>query len=426
MKRIVAMAVTASALLAGPDMSTLIDYDAQDEIIAQTEEAEQYIPAPIVTPMVTAPVVVAPIIVKKSCCSNRDSVDLMGGYNFTEDNSALDDAATVGIRYNKNIAPNTYIQFGYDRVFNSDYRNHNKTVAKAKRASDDSGSDDGNSNNNGTNGSSSGSSQSAGTQLDRFYLNGLYEFCGENRLTPYIFTGLGYENVRHEAYDLESGGFFDAGAGLKYQLNEDLNLITEAKALKRFDNSDLDIVAGLGLGMMFGAAASQVTPISEIEIVQQTPDVTPSIIPAVAPLATYDEVFPAAPSSAYDSLDVVPIEEKRGFNTRAVLSEPSHAYDSYDVVPIEEKGRYTSTTLTNEGNYYIQVAALFNSNGEDSSYFRRLDAAGLNHQIKETTVRGRDVKLLLVGPYSSDSEARADLRRAKSIEKGAFVKKING
>jgi hypothetical protein len=409
MKRIVAIAITASALLAGPDMGTLIDYDAQDDYIAQTEEAEQYIPAPIVTPIVTAPIVVAPMVTKKSCCSNRDSVDLMGGYNFTEDSGALDDAATVGIRYNKNIAPNTYIQFGYDRVFNADYRKHNKTASKAKRESDGT-----NSNDNGSNGSSSSSSQSAGTQLDRFYLNGLYEFCGEKRLTPYVFAGLGYENVRHEAYDLESGGFVDAGAGVKYQLNEDLNLITEAKALKKFDNNDLDIVASLGIGIMLGGATSQITPISEIEIVQQTPDVIPSIIPEVTPLATYD------------NLDVVPIKEEREFNTRAILNEPSHAYNNYDVVPIEEEGRYTSTALTNDGDYYIQVAALFNSTGEDSSYFIKLDAAGLNHQIKETTIRGRDVKLLLVGPYNSDSEARADLQRTKSIEKGAFVKKING
>ncbi len=428
MKRIIAMAVTASALLAGPDMGTLIDYDAQDDYIAQTQEAEQYIPAPVVAPIVTAPILVTPII-KKSCCSNRDSVDLMGGYNFTEDSGALDDAATAGIRYNKNIAPNTYIQLGYDRVFNSDYRNHGNAIARTRSVSGDTGSNGDGSNGTGENGtpdSSVASSQRASTQLDRFYLNGLYEFCGENKLTPYVFAGLGYENVRHEAYDLESGGFVNAGGGLKYQLNENLNLITEAKALKKFDNNDLDIIAGLGLGMMFGAAATQIAPISAIELDQQTPDVIPSIIPTVTPIATYTDITPPAPSSAYDNLDVVTIEENGSFQTRAILSEPSHAYNSYDVVPIEEEGRYTSQAIANDGNYYIQVAALFNSNGQDSTYFRKLDQAGLNHQIKETTVRGRDVKLLLVGPYNSSAEARADLSRTKNIEKGAFVKKING
>lgn len=423
MKKIIALAVTASALLAGPDMSTLIDYDAQDDYVAQTQEAEQYIPAPAITPIVIAPILAAPVIAKKSCCTNRDSIDLMAGYNFTEDSGALDDAATAGIRYNKNIAPNTYIQLGYDRVFNSDYRKHNRATAKGVRSV--SGDND-SSNDNGTNGSVSNSSaQIAGTQLDRFYLNGLYEFCDENKLIPYVFAGLGYENVRHEAYDLESGGFFDAGAGLKYQLNENLNLITEAKALKKFDNDDLDIVAGLGLGIMFGAAAIQTAPISEIETIQSaTPDVMPSIIPAVAPLATYNAITPPGPSSAYDDLDVVPIEEEGRFKTRAVFNEPSRSYNNFDVVPIEEEGRYNSRAMVNDGSYYIQVAALFDGYRGDLSYSRKLDAAGLDHQLKNTTVSGRDVKLLLVGPYSSKTEAKVDLRRVRNIEKGAFIKKI--
>lgn len=438
MKKIVALAVTASALLAGPDISTIIDYDAQDDYTAQIEEAQQSKPVPVITPVVIAPI---PVIEKADCCTNRDSVDLMGGYNFTQDSNALDDAAVAGIRYNKNIAPNTYIQLGYDRVFNSDYRNHNNRVntRSTRSVSGDTGSNgNGNDNNGNGNGNNNGSdidsngdnasnnaSQSASTQLDRFYLNGLYEFCGENKLIPYIFAGLGYENVRHESYNLESGGFFDAGAGLKYPLNDDLNLITEAKALKKFDNGDLDIVAGLGIGMMFGAAATQIAPTPAIEAQHSVPDVIPSLIPSVAPLATYTETTIPTPSSNYDNLDVVPIEEKRSFKTRAILNEPSHAYNNYDVVPIEEESKYTSTTVVNNGNYYIQIAALFNSTG-DLAYFKKLDNAGLNHQLKDTTVRGKDVKLLLVGPYNSMAEAKADLSNAKSIEKGAFVKKING
>jgi hypothetical protein len=417
MKRIVAIAITASALLAGPDMGTLIDYDAQDDYIAQTEEAEQYIPAPIVTPIVTAPIIVAPMVTKKSCCSNRDSVDLMAGYNFTEDSGALDDAATVGIRYNKNIAPNTYIQLGYDRVFNADYRNHGRKGDRDSRSVSGDGNHDDSANfgNRGSSDSSdyvSSSSQSSSTQLDRFYLNGLYEFCGDSKLTPYLLAGLGYENVRHEAHNLESGGFFDAGAGLKYQLNEDLNLITEARALKRFDNDDVDIIAGIGLGMMFGEVASQIIPMQEVEIVNNNQ--IPSIIPSTQVISktTYKQAsHPPAPSSAYDNLDVVPIEAQHSFHTRTVLNE---------------RARYNSNTISNSGNYYIQIAALFNSNGENSTYDRKLDAIGLNHQIKNTTIRGRDISLLLVGPYSSSADARADLSKAKRVERGAFIKKING
>lgn len=430
MKKIVLLAVSASALLAGPDMAALVDYDAQDNYQAEVQEALQVIPAPVAAPIVIAPII-APVIAKKSCCSNRDSVDLIGGYNFTESSSALDDAAVAGIRYNKNIAPNTYIQLGYDRVFNADYRNFNSADTRNSRSVSGGGATNENENENG-NGKGSGSGdngtdigsngnsalQSASTQLDRFYLNGLYEFCGEKKLTPYIFAGLGYENVRHESSDLESGGFFDAGAGVKYPINEDLNFITEAKALKKFDNNDLDIIAGIGIGMIFGAAVTQSAPTPETKR-QHTVISANTLQP---PLATERQT---ASLSSYDNLDVVPIASNSSFKTRAVLNEPSQNYDSYDVVPIEERGQYISNSVERSEDYYIQIAALFNSNA-DSSYLQKLDNIGLNHQLKETTIRGKKVKLLLVGPYNSRADAKADLNSAKSIEKSAFVKKING
>jgi cell division septation protein DedD len=379
------------------------------------------------------------MVEKASCCSNRDSVDLIGGYNFTEDNGALDDAATIGIRYNKNVAPNTYVQLGYERVLNSDYKKGAKKLNRSvtgdygdsengensngSNSGNGSGNDNGNNSNgsgnaNGTGGSSSGgtnvgtnpSSKSTkkhagGTQLDRFYLNGMYEFCGASKLTPYLFGGLGYENVRHESSTLESGGFANAGAGLKYQIGENLNLLTEAKAIKKFDNDDLDIVAGVGIGMMFGAAATQMVPVSEFEIAQ--PAVVPSIIPADAPLATPVVIQQSVPAynPMYENLDVVTIdtEGRDSINSRRT----SHrAYNS------------------NGGDYYIQVAALFKNNGANSTYFRKLDAQGLNHQLKNTTVRGKNISLLLVGPYDSKSAANADLGKVKSVERGAFVKRV--
>jgi len=377
MKRVALATIVASALLADPDMSILVNYDAQDKKIAQTQEKEQIAPAPIVAPLVTAPAAVE----KKSCCTNRDSVDLIGGYNFTEDDGALDDAATLGIRYNKNIAPNTHIQAGYERVFSSDYRNRSN-LSKL-------------------------SSSYGSTQLDRFYLNALYEFCNENKLMPYVFAGFGYENVRHESYNLESGGFFDTGAGLKYQLNNDINLITEARALKKFDNGDLDITTALGLGFMFGATHAERIESVELDTsIEPKPDVIPSIIPAT-PIAS---IIETEVPYTYDDKD----------------------YENFDVVPIDEVNRKNScySTAANlqdiEPAYYIQIAALFKNSSTDSSYFQKLDNQGLNHQIKETTVRGKPVKLLLAGPYSSKAEARADLSRAKKIEKDAFIKKIDG
>jgi hypothetical protein len=429
MKKIISLAVTASALLAGPDIGNLVDYDAQDNYVAQ--EARQFTPTPVIAPVVTKTAATSMMVEKENCCSNRDSVDLIGGYNFTEDDGALDDAATIGIRYNKNVAPNTYVQLGYERVLNADYK---KGAKKVKRSVTDdygnggSGTGTGTSgtggDNAGSNGTGSGNERptpntastkksAGGTQLDRFYLNGMYEFCGASKLTPYLFGGLGYENVRHESSTLESGGFVNAGAGLKYQIGENLNLLTEAKALKKFDNDDLDIVAGVGIDMIFGAAATQMVPVSEFEIAQPAvvpsivPAVVPSIVPADAPLATPVVVQQSVPAynPMYENLDVVTIdnEGEDSINSRRT------SHRSYN---------------SNGGDYYIQVAALFKNNGANSKYFRKLDAQGLNHQLKSTTVRGKNINLLLVGPYSSKAEANADLGKVRSVERGAFIKRV--
>jgi cell division septation protein DedD len=220
-----------------------------------------------------------------------------------------------------------------------------------------------------------------------------------------------YENVRHESYDLESGGFANLGAGLKYRISDNLNLISEARALKKFDNDDIDIMAGLGIGMMFGAAAAQVAPVSEIEVQQAPiPEIKQSIIPAYAPAVTTTEMeivqTVPAPSAMYEKLDVVTIDN-----------------EGEDSINSRRHKVYAAPRYTDGNSYYIQVAALFKSNG-NSTYFKKLDARGLNHEIKHTSVRGRDVKLLLVGPYSSRAEASADLSRAKQVERGAFIKKI--
>jgi hypothetical protein len=369
MKKIIALALTASALLAGPDVEALVDYEAQDTYDAKVQEVEQYTtPEPRYTPQpVFTPTVVDQIKpVETSSCLN--SADIIGGQNFTEDDGALDDSPLAGIRFNKCINKNAFVQLGYEHIFASDYNtNRNDGIAFGKDSRYDKKVV-----------VSPSKASLTDTPADRIYINGLYEFANDNALFPFVYGGLGYENVTDEAYAAESGGFTNLGGGLKYKISDTLNLIAETKAVKKFSNSDLDIMAGLGLGLVFGANIES----DEFE-------------------AGYDD---------------------------DIVNSLAYQDSEYDTKPSIIQTNYNQTPQANNGTYYIQIAALYENNlGADSArYIRSLEANGLNYETKETTIRGRSVELLLVGPYISSESARADLSKAKRVEKGAFVKKIRG
>ncbi len=369
MKKIIALAVTTSALLAGPDVGALIDYEAQDAYDAKAQEVEQYTtPQPRYTPEPAFVPTVVDQIAPTQTSSCLNSADIIGGQNFTEDDGALDDSPLAGIRFNKCINKNAFVQLGYEHVFTADYnRDRNDGIAASKDARYDKKVV-----------VSSTKASLKDTPADRIYINGLYEIANDNALFPFVYGGLGYENVTDEAYAAESGGFANLGGGLKYKISDTLNLIAETKALKKFSNSDLDIMAGLGLGLVFGGNAD----VDEFE-------------------------------TGYDD---------------DIVNSIAYQDSGYDAEPSIVQTNYNQTPQANSDTYYIQIATLYENNlGADSArYIRSLEANGLNYETKETTIRGRSVELLLVGPYFSDANARADLSKAKRVEKSAFIKKIRG
>jgi hypothetical protein len=376
MKKIIALAVTASALLAGPDVGALIDYEAQDTYNAKVQEVEQYdSPEPRFTPESTfVPARITPKTpIETSGCLN--SADIIGGQNFTQSDGALDDSPLAGVRFNKCITKNSFVQLGYEYVFTADYnidRNDGYAINKDARYEKKT-----------VVASSKSSSNLKDTPANRVYINGLYEIANENTLFPFVYAGLGYEMISDEAYAAESGGFANVGGGLKYKISDTLNLIAETKALQKFANSDLDIMAGLGLGLVFGENRE----VDEFE-------------------AQYDD----------DLVDSISYQDN-SYNEQYTQSAPSIVQTNYNQTP-----------QADNGTYYIQIATLYENNlgAKSSSYIQSLEESGLNYETKQTTIRGRSVELLLVGPYFSDAGARADLPKAKRVEKGAFIKKIRG
>jgi len=98
-----------------------------------------------------------------------------------------------------------------------------------------------------------GESVSALTQLN---LEGVYDIPVTYKLTPYLFGGAGYENVSNSRKGFDSQFFLDGGLGVKYPLNESLNLISELKSLYMLSGNDQDseLVWYFGVGVNLGRA----------------------------------------------------------------------------------------------------------------------------------------------------------------------------
>ncbi len=85
---------------------------------------------------------------------------------------------------------------------------------------------------------------------------GLYDVEIESPLTPYLFGGGGYEHVSNARKNFDSQFFIDAGAGVRYPLNDRLKLVSELKTLYMLggNNQDSELVWYIGLGMPIGSS----------------------------------------------------------------------------------------------------------------------------------------------------------------------------
>ncbi len=307
--------------------------------------------------------------------TNDFILDLSVGANFFKDTDALDDTFIGGIRFSKRMTSNSFVQVGFDQVFNAKYKQIKQTTSIK---------------NTKNNRESIVTITEGEISLSRYYLNAMYEFVNCNQLYPYVFAGLGYEVASQNILDNQS--FFNTGAGLRYKLNNRYSLIGETKAIKRLGNGDIDFVATLGLGIAFGRHTNNHT-------LKQRQTMDPIGTKYIIPL-------PKAPQP----------EPKYTFK-ETIQSVPKYTVqEKYQ--PIAQ----VNNQIINNSSYYIQLGAFAQTQNSlhSSKYIGQIESLGLNYLTKES----RGLKLLLIGPYFSDKDARTDLHRAKTIVKGAFIKKI--
>ena len=225
------------------------------------------------------------------------------------------------------------------------------------------------------------------TDIDRFYLNALKEMPNDKtRLIPYFFAGFGYEHVNDKNLGFDSQGFFNTGGGLKYSLSDQFRLVSEAKVIKKFKDERLDIAAMIGVGLLFDTQTT--APVSE----KSAPTVEPKPEPTlIIPEEKTSETIPEIPAPAVTK----PIE-------RITLSTPP---------------------ATQKSHYVIQIAVVKNPVS-----LRNLKKAmakqDLKIIIKKIKIKGEPAYRILAGGYASKAEAMRDLKKARKIAKGAYIKKV--
>ena len=93
------------------------------------------------------------------------------------------------------------------------------------------------------------------TYGNQVFANYLYHFQDQSeKLRPYLLGGVGYESWTNS--DLKDGGVAAIGAGIKYAVNEWLNLRAEVKDVIRFDDGGQSLAYTAGVMIPFGTPAA--------------------------------------------------------------------------------------------------------------------------------------------------------------------------
>ncbi len=295
-------------------------------------------------------------------------------YNYSDDAPRFDDGeALIGVRANGYITKQVSVQLGVE--------------ASKNNKMGDGGE----------------------TDLERGMLNLQYDVPSKGKVTPFVMAGAGYEKLHREytAGNVDSQAFLNAGAGLRYSVNNRVDLVAEARAIRKIEDGDKDIIGSLGVGFKYGGNTCQTKPVKGIpvkalsmkELAALTPKKVAPVAPAVVVPVPVETVAPVKPEV---------IDTKIEYDTNYVNICDGSA-------SIDESSELVSDTLS---GYYVQVIAL-RKNSPDV-IISRLNAKGYDHVLKGEG----NLTRVLVGPYESRASAKSALRGLKKIRSDAFIYRV--
>lgn len=139
----------------------------------------------------------------------------LGGYSFG-DEEGLENGAAVGLGFGYNYSK----RLGVEAVFNY--------VDSEVESTD----------------------QNANAKLLRF--DGLYHFMPKDKLVPYLAAGLGFIDVNSGNEEDDFSPLFDCGAGIKYSINDNVQLRGDVRHIYEIDGSDNHLLYTVGITYLFG------------------------------------------------------------------------------------------------------------------------------------------------------------------------------
>ena len=240
------------------------------------------------------------------------------------------------------------------------------------------------------------------TDLERGMLNLQYDLPSKGKVTPFVLAGMGYEKLHREApLNVDSQAFVNAGAGLRYSVNNRVDLVAEARAIRKVEDDDDDIIGSIGVGYKYGnsyqtkpAKGISVKALSIKELAALTP-VAPVETAIVEPIPT-----PAAEVPAAEVIDT------------KIVYDTNHVNICDSDTTVSGSDEDSSTEIQ---GYYVQVIAL-RKNSPDV-IISRLNAKGYDHILKGEG----NLTRVLVGPYESRGAAKSALRGLKKVRHDAFI-----
>ncbi len=271
----------------------------------------------------------------------------------------------------------------------------------------------------------------ARTDIERVSANVVYEKDLGSRIRPYGIIGVGNESTHGliaPAGNNGSQGFVNVGAGLKFGISKHVDLVTEAKWIRKLSNNDDDLVATVGLGINTGSSTK---PACKVPSIQATSDVQNAIN-----LAEFRKI---SNKNAVQQVAKKEVVETVATMSPAVVEPVVVAEDNIpaDAIVLDEDATVSDTSVetsfveqptaieesASEDGYYVQLAALFKGDGR--ALTNRLEQKNYHYVLHNVDRGRRTATLILVGPYQSQAEANVARKYLKRLKKDAFIYHMN-
>jgi len=228
------------------------------------------------------------------------------------------------------------------------------------------------------------------TDLERGSANLLYDFTPKDVISPYIFGGAGYEKLHRTYLNIKSQPFYQLGAGLKFNIHENLEFITEARFIRKKDTKVDEVIATCGLGVKFGNNECEIS-CEKLENIKND---------------TNNKKRENTPKSA-----VKPLKDLEVQNEKIPLFCDEIVASKY----LLKREKNKSSII--KGNY-IQVGVFKEKKNVKNTLYRLK-----NKGLKVKTIKKGKTTVVLVGPYSKELIGKV-YKRIKITHKDAFYKKL--